>query len=287
VVEDRALRTYIWPVIQALLFHLVIVALFLYNWSAAPKASVTPPPVIINAKILTLSEPAPAKPKAEQSKADKDKQQKIKEEQKRKDLARKKAELAEKEQRLLEKQRQKEERRKQLARKKAENEKALLEQKEREKKQREEALKKAEELARQKEQLLRQQALEDQLALEREYELGSALAAEADYLQVQQDAEAAQSYVGLIRERVKQNWHRPLSARNGMETILVIHLVPTGEVNNVYVKTSSGDAAFDRSAIQAVQRAEKFEELQQLSPSAFDAHFRQFNFIFRPEDLAK
>ena len=287
MVEDRALRTYILPFFQALLFHLVIVALFLYNWSSAPEANVVPPPVIINAKILTLSEPAPAKPKTDQSNADKARQQKIREEQKRKDLARKKAELAEKEQRLLEKQRQKEERRKQLARKKAENEKALLEQIELEKKQREAALKKAEELARQEEERLRQEELESQLVQEREFDLSSALAAEADYLQTQQDAVAAQSYVGLIRERVKQNWHRPLSARNGMEAILVIHLVPTGEVNNVYVKTSSGDAAFDRSAIQAVQRAEKFEELQQLSPSAFDAHFRQFNFVFRPEDLAK
>jgi colicin import membrane protein len=67
--------------------------------------------------------------------------------------------------------------------------------------------------------------------------------------------------------------------------VLNVNLLPTGEVINVTVVKSSGDEAFDRSAVQAVRRAEKFEELQQLEPRIFDANFRNFNFSFIPQDL--
>ena len=89
----------------------------------------------------------------------------------------------------------------------------------------------------------------------------------------------------LIKQRVMDSWHIPLSARNGMKTLLKVNLLPTGEVINVSVVKSSGDEAFDRSAVQAVRRAEKFEELQQLEPRVFDANFRSFNFSFIPQDL--
>lgn len=278
------------PVLQALLLHLVIFALFLYNWSAAPKINTPPPPVIVKAKILTLADPVAAKKKAAKDKKaafdKKRKKQLRKEALKRKKLAKqkakKKAERAKTARLKKENKRKKEEKRKKLAKQKADKEKKAAA-----KKKSEEEKRKARELAKLEAERQRQEELERELERERELEFSNALEEETKHLQAEQDAEAAQSYVGLIRERVKQNWHRPLSARNGMQTTLVIHLVPTGEVNNVYMKESSGDAAFDRSAIQAVQRAEKFEELQQLSPSAFDAHFRQFDFKFRPEDLVR
>ena len=88
-----------------------------------------------------------------------------------------------------------------------------------------------------------------------------------------------------IQRAVINRWTRPPSARNGMVSVLSIQLVPTGEVVGVGVLTTSGDAAFDRSAISAVERVGKFPEIAQLDSRVFETTFRRFQLIFRPEDL--
>ena len=97
------------------------------------------------------------------------------------------------------------------------------------------------------------------------------------------DDERAQAYVSQIRREIVQNWSRPPSARNGMEVILRVFLVPTGEVVNVMVEESSGNEAFDRSATLAVNKAERF--LVPAESRQFERNFREFTVLFRPEDL--
>ena len=116
-------------------------------------------------------------------------------------------------------------------------------------------------------------------------ELALALEAEDVLLEQASDAEVVQSYVALISYTVQNNWSRPPSARNGMEAELVIQLIPTGEVVSVTVARSSGLLAFDRSAVNAVQKADRFPELQQLPSRVFEKSFRQFRLLFKPEDL--
>ena len=88
-----------------------------------------------------------------------------------------------------------------------------------------------------------------------------------------------------IRAAVINRWTRPPSARNGMVSVLSIQLVPTGEVVGVSVLQSSGNSAFDRSAMNAVERAGRFPEVGQLEDRIFEANFRRFQLIFKPEDL--
>ena len=88
-----------------------------------------------------------------------------------------------------------------------------------------------------------------------------------------------------IRAAVINRWTRPPSARNGMVSVLSIQLVPTGEVVGVSVLQSSGNFAFDRSAMNAVERAGRFPEVAQLEDRIFEANFRRFQLIFKPEDL--
>jgi colicin import membrane protein len=88
-----------------------------------------------------------------------------------------------------------------------------------------------------------------------------------------------------IRAAVINRWTRPPSARNGMVSVLSIQLVPTGEVVGVSVLQSSGNAAFDRSAMNAVERAGRFPEVAKLEDRIFEANFRRFQLIFKPEDL--
>ena len=88
-----------------------------------------------------------------------------------------------------------------------------------------------------------------------------------------------------IQASVINRWTRPPSARNGMVSILSIQLVPTGEVVGVRVLQSSGNTAFDRSAMTAVERTGRFPEVAKLDNRTFEANFRRFQLIFKPEDL--
>ena len=88
-----------------------------------------------------------------------------------------------------------------------------------------------------------------------------------------------------IRASVITRWTRPPSARNGMVSVLSIQLVPTGEVVGVSVLQSSGNTAFDRSAMTAVERTGRFPEVAKLDNRTFEANFRRFQLIFKPEDL--
>ena len=88
-----------------------------------------------------------------------------------------------------------------------------------------------------------------------------------------------------IQAAVINRWTRPPSARNGMVAVLAIQLVPTGEVVGVGVLQSSGDTAFDRSAMTAVNRVGRFPEMAKLDDPTFEANFRRFQLIFKPEDL--
>ena len=88
-----------------------------------------------------------------------------------------------------------------------------------------------------------------------------------------------------IQTAVINRWTRPPSARNGMVSVLSIQLVPTGEVVGVSVLQSSGNTAFDRSAMTAVGRVGRFPEVATLDNRTFESNFRRFQLIFKPEDL--
>src|SRR3546814_20062882 len=87
-------------------------------------------------------------------------------------------------------------------------------------------------------------------------------------------------YTTLFRS-LSAKWQRPPSARNGMEVLLQIQLLPGGDVRSVSILTSSGDKALDASAVSAVENA---SPLPVPSGELFDK-FRKFSLRFRPEDL--
>ena len=107
----------------------------------------------------------------------------------------------------------------------------------------------------------------------------------AEPSEINEEFDEVQQVAALMQARITQNWRRPPSARNGMEALLTISLVPTGEVVGINVSTSSGSSAFDRSAIAAVERVGQFPEVAVLSISDFERYFRRFPLRFRPEDL--
>ena len=121
--------------------------------------------------------------------------------------------------------------------------------------------------------------------LQRELMAGFEDLHDADEQLPNEEVNEVQQVAGLMQARITQNWRRPPSARNGMEVLLIISLVPTGEVVGISVSSSSGSTAFDRSAIAAVERVASFPEVTVLSISDFERYFRRFPLRFKPEDL--
>ncbi|RLA52270.1 MAG: cell envelope integrity protein TolA [Gammaproteobacteria bacterium] len=126
---------------------------------------------------------------------------------------------------------------------------------------------------------------EQELAAMARADLSRAMAEEEQVRATATAEEMAASYAALIQQTVVNYWSRPPSARNGMEALLAIQLIPTGEVVSVTVLKSSGNTAFDRSAVNAVEKAGSFPELQSLPTREFEKTFRRFRLLFRPEDL--
>jgi colicin import membrane protein len=112
-----------------------------------------------------------------------------------------------------------------------------------------------------------------------------ALAEESEVLSGDEEELIARSFAQGIYELIVANWSRPPSARNGMQTRLIVELVPTGDVVSVTVVLSSGSEAFDRSAEQAVRKVGKFDVPR--DSALFEEYFRRFPVLFRPEDLLR
>ena len=112
-----------------------------------------------------------------------------------------------------------------------------------------------------------------------------ALDEEAAALEQSATEQAAMSYMAAIQRAIVQAWSRPPSARNGMKARLEILLAPTGELLSVALLDSSGSVAFDRSAEQAVRKVRRFEVPE--DRRLFEAEFRRFTMLFRPEDLLR
>lgn len=92
-----------------------------------------------------------------------------------------------------------------------------------------------------------------------------------------------QEYIGLIQQAISRNWSRPPSARSGMVVTLRINLLPGGELNDVNILESSGNSAFDSSALAAVRNARRFSVPS--DPAKFDRYFRTLKLRFAPDDL--
>lgn len=236
--------------------HLLLIIMVVFGWETSAAKTKQQTPRYIEAKLVQLKAATPVK-KAPQAKP----------KPKTVDVAKKR-----REQERLRKQKAEQKRKIDLAKKKKaeqakrDKEKAERERTERERKAREE-----------KQRLKAEQ--------QRQKELDAALAAEEELLEAETLAEMAQSYSALIGQRIQESWSRPPSARNGMECVLLLHLVPSGEVVDVTVVDGSGNGAFDRSAEQAVRRVGRFDELQGMPRDVFEQNFRRFKMRFKPQDL--
>ncbi|MFT6791800.1 MAG: colicin import membrane protein [Cellvibrionaceae bacterium] len=266
-----------WPAIFfSLLMHGAALWLLGEDWQQKPKENIINPPAYIKATLIDLqSQSKPVAPK-QAPKLEKKQQRDIPSQQQ------------------LKKQAEEDARRNRAAEQKAAKERSQAQRKKLEKEQKLAAQKKLkeqqefEEQRRLERETLRQQAEQQRFQENMVRELARLQAeqqAERLAQQAEEDAALAKSYSLLIKKRVESNWSRPPTARRDMETTLRIQLVPTGEVIDVLITKSSGNKAFDNSAIRAVKKARQFSKLQGMPTRVFEKNFRQFQLEFKPQDL--
>lgn len=283
-----ASTSYAWPIVASVLLHGALVAFIAIGWSPADKPRKVVTPQYVEAKLLVMApvtaqpqakpkaepQPKPAPPPPPPPKDDSAERQR--QEQQRKQEEQRKQEQQRQEAVRQEQARKEQVRREQEAKAKAEAEKKRKEEQ-------------AEAERKRQEELKRQQAeRERQERVRREQELARALAAEQALADAAASEEQVGSYIGYIQNRIGANWSRPPSARLGMVTELEITLDGQARVVGVAVVKSSGNAAFDLSAEQAVRRAEQFERLRELiqqDRAAYEQNFRRFRLVFNPQDL--
>ena len=313
--ERSASESYFWPVIWAVTFHALMFAMLFVSFAMTPELPPSRP--IVQATLYQLKSQSQAtvqtnqkiageakKTKApthetEQLEQKKNEQEKLEvakaAEQKKANEVKKAAEAKKADEA------KKSAEQKKLAdvalKKKAEEEKkkaAAEEQKKKKaaedakkKKAAEEAKKKATADAKKKAtaEAAKRKAAEDKKA----QALAELLSDTTDYQQAVADTQGDQvagSLDDLIVKLVSDNWTRPPSARNGMIVELLIEMLPDGTITNASVARSSGDSAFDGSAVSAVRKVGRIPEMQQLDRATFDQLYRQRRAVFKPEDLS-
>ena len=313
--ERSSSESYFWPIIWAVSFHVLMFAMLFVSFAMTPELPPSRP--IVQATLYQLKSQSQAtvqtnqkiageakKTKApthetEQLEQKKNEQEKLEvakaSEQKKAEEVKKAAEAKKADEA------KKSAEQKKLAdvalKKKAEEEKkkaAAEEEKKKEaaedakkKKAAEEAKKQATADAKKKAsaEAAKRKATEDKKA----QALAELLSDTTDYQQAVADTQGDQvagSLDDLIVKLVSDNWTRPPSARNGMSVEVLIEMLPDGTITNASVARSSGDSAFDGSAVSAVRKVGRIPEMQQLDRATFDQLYRQRRAVFKPEDLS-
>ena len=297
-------ESYFWPTVWAVTIHVLLFAMLFVSFHFAPELPPARP--IVQATLYQLKSQSQATTQTTQKIAGEAQKTKArqyeveqmetkKEEQKKQEAAeQKKVEVAKQaEAKKAEEAKKAAEQKKlaDIAKKKSEEEKkkaAVEEAKkkayEAEKKKAEAAKKKlAEAEKKRKQQEAARKAANDQKA----QALAELLGDTTERQQAQADEvgdQVAGNYDDLIRRYVAQVWNRPPSARNGMSVTVLVNMLPGGLISNVSVVRSSGDVAFDNSAVTAVRSVGQIAEMQGISSSDF-APYRSFKMTFTPEDL--
>ncbi len=300
--------TYRRSIAYALALHAAVILALSIGWHS--KADVKPiaAPRHINTVVVdasTIEALTVKKQREEDQKAAEKKRKQDEIKKKEQALKRKKEELRKKKElekkRVQEKKRQDEEARKKALLKKKEEQRKLEALKKREEIKKLEAEKKKQEAKKLKAEKERLEA-EQQKARERQLqemmlkaEQQRQLELEAKRLEqqriAQEQLEQAQfeadriaemsevdRFKALILAKITRQWHKPSSAKVGMTVGLRLYLFPTGELNRVEIFKSSGNVAYDNSALSAAKSISQYPVPS--NSKIFENNFRQFTMLF-------
>jgi colicin import membrane protein len=148
----------------------------------------------------------------------------------------------------------------------AERERQAREREEQAQRDREAAERRAREEAEQRRRQQAESDLQQQLALEAERNAA-------------RDAGLLDQYTRMLENKIKQHWDRPLSARPGIDCVVTVVQLPTGDVVSARVASCNGDDAVRRSIERAVMDASPLPKPP--NPALFE---RNLNVTFQPDE---
>ena len=78
-------------------------------------------------------------------------------------------------------------------------------------------------------------------------------------------------------------WIRPNSAEIGMFADFNLSINRLGIIENIEMKQTSGDGAFDRAALNAIRKYRQIRYVRSLDDQTFQIYFSNFTLRFKPE----
>ena len=303
----QAVRENPRAVIYAVLMHLVLLLLLVFSLDWTPKAIKPGSNKPIQAQLVDVSKlkAIEEKKQAEQQrikeekrkleqqklrKAEAERNKKIEQDKKRKAEAERTKKAEQDKKRKAEAERTK--KAEQEKKRKVEAERTKKAEQEKKRKAEADRTKKAEQEKKRKAEVERKKKAEQEKKRKAEAESKKKAEAEAarrkeaeQALQAQLAEEQAQhalsEYIPHIQAKIQRNWLRPPGSSAGLSCMILVKLIPGGEVVDAKVVRSSGDPLFDRSVETAVLKASPLPLPQD---TAMFKHFREIQFIFIPDE---
>jgi colicin import membrane protein len=177
-----------------------------------------------------------------------------------------------------EQQRRDEAQRERAAAEKREQERVAAEKREQERKQQEQREQQAREQRQREEAAKREAAAAEQRRRQQQSERDLQEAIAAERTQAEAVARDLERYMEMIRSRVQLYWTRPLTAGPGIDCVVNVTQLPTGDVIDARIVSCNGDQAVRGSIEEAVRKASPLPRAP--SQAVFS---RTFSLRFQPD----
>ena len=100
---------------------------------------------------------------------------------------------------------------------------------------------------------------------------------------ISDNADVVEQISYKVIKDIEALWIRPNSAKIGMFADFNLRINRLGIIENIEMKQTSGDNAFDRAALNAIRKYKQIKYVRNLDYQTFQAYFSNFTLRFRPE----
>lgn len=100
---------------------------------------------------------------------------------------------------------------------------------------------------------------------------------------ISDNADVVEQISYKVIKDIESLWIRPNSAKIGMFADFNLRINRLGIIENIEMKQTSGDNAFDRAALNAIRKYKQIKYVRNLDDQTFQVYFSNFTLRFRPE----
>ena len=100
---------------------------------------------------------------------------------------------------------------------------------------------------------------------------------------ISDNADVVEQISYKVIKDIEALWIRPNSAKIGMFADFNLRINRLGIIENIEMKQTSGDNAFDRAALNAIRKYKQIKYVRNLDDQTFQAYFSNFTLRFKPE----